>query len=327
MIVQDAPPAWVEEALAIEEAGHRIPAVLTLPASGRPSAAVLIVPGSLAIDVDGNMPMFGANTHAYADLARQLAARGHAVLRYAKRGPGTGSTVIDAEAAAANRTFRSRVTVLAAALAQLRARMPQPMPVVLAGHSEGAVVSFVAAAEGMPVRGVVSLSGPSVGIFDIMREQLPLPPDSPPDAYAAFDSAVAALRAGRPLPPLDPADATTASLAYIAQSGEAGIRYMVEIDAVDPLVTALRIHQPMLFVQGGRDTSVPRHHAERLAAARRDRALPTETAFFPQLSHFYKVAEPALDPMAAFTLTTESDPAVADAIAEWIGRNVLAQPR
>jgi hypothetical protein len=41
------------------------------------------------------------------------------------------------------------------------------------------------AERGVPPDGVVILSGPSVGIFGIMREQLPLPPNSPPEAYAA----------------------------------------------------------------------------------------------------------------------------------------------
>lgn len=317
---QDAPPAYVEEALSLESVGYRIPAALTLPAVGAPTGAVLLVPGSLHIDVDGNMPMFNARPHAYADLARQLAARGVAVLRYAKRGPGTGSEVVDADEAARNRTFRSRVTVLEAALEALRSRVPYGVPVVAAGHSEGAVVVTMAAAGGTAVDGVVLLSGPSVGIFGIMREQLPAPPGSPPEAYAAYDAAVAALHRGETSPPLDPADPLLASLRYVVGQGEAGVRYMVEIDAVDPGAELARVAGPVLLVQGGRDTSVPDHHARALRAARDAAGLPTEEAFFPDLTHFYKVAPEGMDPMAAFMLDTESDPAVADAVADWMAR-------
>lgn len=38
---------------------------------------------------------------------------------------------------------------------------------------------------------MVNLSGLSVGISGIMREQLPIPPDAPAEAYAGFDTAVA----------------------------------------------------------------------------------------------------------------------------------------
>ena len=320
MAFQDQPPspAYAEEKLFIEAVGHRIPAALTLPAGSEPRGAVVIVPGSLYIDVDGNMPMFNARPHAYADLARQLASRGYAALRYAKRGPGTGSEVVDSAAAAANRTFQSRVVVLEAALEALRGRLSAGIRVVAAGHSEGAVVASMAAAQGVPMDGVVILSGPSVGIFGIMREQLPVPPGSPPEAYAAFDRVVAAYHAGDPAPPLDPTDPTLRSLAFVQRQGEAGVRYMVEIDSVDPAATLARVTQPVLLVQGGRDGSVPPHHARALRSARDAAGLPTGSRYFAELTHFYKVAPEGMDPMAAFMLETESDPAVADAVVDWM---------
>lgn len=316
---RDAPAAYVEESHHLEAVGQRIPAALTLPSGREPTGAVVLVPGSLFLDVDGNMPTFNARPHAYADLARQLAGRGVAVLRYAKRGPGTGSELVDPEEAARNRGFRSRVTVLEAALDLLRGRV-RGVPVVAAGHSEGAVVVSMAAAGGTPLDGVVLLSGPSVGIFGIMREQLPVPPGSPDEAYSAFDAVVAGLRRGGPAPELDPADPTLASLAFVVRQGEAGIRYMVEIDSVDPTAEAAGVRQPVLIVQGGRDDSVPRHHASALRARREAEGLATEEAFFPALTHFYKVAPEGMDAMAAFMLETESDPSVAQAVADWVGR-------
>lgn len=328
MQAHDAPPAYVEDATFIEAVGWRIPAAVTRPAArstGRRPASVagliVLVPGSLYSDVDGDFPMFDAHPHAYRDLARQLAELGYAVIRYAKRGPGTGAEVVDSDRREESRQFQARVAVVGEALAVLRSRVGadgKGAPIVLAGHSEGGVVVSMAADQGVPADGIVILSGPSVGIFDIMREQLPLSPGAPPEAYAPYDRAVAAIRAGDPLPQIDPGDPTLQSIAFVARSGEAGIRYMAQIDAVDPAATLARVRQPVLLIQGGRDGSVPTHHAHALRAAREAAGLPTELAYFPELTHFYKVAADGMDPMAAFMLDSESDPAVSRTIDSWI---------
>ena len=51
-------------------------------------SAILLVPGSLFSDVNGDYPTWNSFPHVYAHLARQLSARGHAVYRFAKLGPG-----------------------------------------------------------------------------------------------------------------------------------------------------------------------------------------------------------------------------------------------
>lgn len=323
MAAQEAPPTWVEETTRIEAVGWSIPAAITTPASGPPASLVVLVPGSLFSDVDGDFPMFDAHPHTQRDLAHQLAGSGHAVIRYAKRGPGTGAELVDPSRQEEGRQFRARVTVVDAASALLREHVGEvgaERPMIVAGHSEGAVVVSMAAERGVPPDGVVLLSGPSIGIFGIMREQLPLPPTSPPEAYAAYDRVVAKLRAGGAMPDLDPEDPTLQSLAFVARSGAAGVRYMVQIDAVDPVATLKRVMQPVLLVQGGRDASVPPHHAEALRTVREATALPTEAVFFPELTHTYKVAPAGIDPMAAFMLDTESDPSVTAAIDAWIRR-------
>ena len=72
---------------------------------------------------------------------------------------------------------------------------------------------------------------------------------------------------------------------------------------------------PVLLVQGGRDHSVRRRHMRRLAEARGDRL--TETVSFEALQHFCKRVPEDMDPFASFQVDAESDPAVADALAEW----------
>jgi alpha-beta hydrolase superfamily lysophospholipase len=262
--------------------------------------------------VDGDYPAMNMRPHVYADLARQLSGHGFTVLRMAKIGPGTGSRTVDAAAASGHSAFETRVEVAQAALDLLRARRPAE-PLYVAGHSEGAVVASLLAARSQPgsIRGVVSLSGPALPIFGIMREQLEAMPMAPAD-LAAFDEGIASLRAGQGLPK---SLSSQPSLAPLAAMPPLSLAYLISCDRIDPRPAAGQVRQPMLIVQGLRDDSVAPHHADDLAAARV--GLPTRKRLFPGLTHFYKRAEPGLNPQQAMALTTDCDPAVAAAIAAW----------
>ena len=293
--------------------GVEVPYRITMPE--HPRGAILLVPGSLGSDVDGNYPTMGLAPHVYADLAQQLGVRGYAVLRMAKVGPGTGSRTIDSVEAARHSEFRTRVEV---AEAGWRALPAVPGPRVIAGHSEGALVAFLLAARpGIDAEGVVSLSGPSQSIYAIMRDQVAAMTTRPgvTPELTAFDTAVAAFRAGRALPTGLAANPQTMMLASMPP---AAIAYLNSVDREDVLKAVAGVRQPLLIVQGGRDFSVPPRHADALAHARN--GLPTERAFFPGLTHFYKQAPDDIPPMQAMALTSESHPAVADAIARWAGQ-------
>lgn len=316
MSSQHAGAAPKEQDASVTVAGVKI-ACRFSPADGDAVGAVLIVPGSLFSDVDGNYPTMNMRPHAYADLARQLSARGFAVLRMAKIGPGTGSQTINAMLAASHIDFLTRVAVAAAGLALLRATV-DARPVIVAGHSEGAVVAslLAAGADGKTIDGVVSLSGPALPIFAVMRAQIEaMAPMGMKLDMTLFDRTVAAIRAGNAPPPEAARDQTTAMLATMPAMGHA---YLRSADRVDPVAALAKVRQPVLIVQGGRDASVPPDHAKALRAGRG--TLPTEVALFPTLNHFYKRTPPGLPPMQSMTLGTESDTGVADAIASWSNR-------
>ncbi|HEX4963537.1 MAG TPA: alpha/beta hydrolase [Thermoanaerobaculia bacterium] len=306
---------FVETPLTLEVDGMRFPAMLTVPAAGDPVSAVLLVPGSLFLDVDGDYPSWNVHPHMYADLARQLAARGHAVLRYAKPGPGTGTVTFDRERAQVHLHFAERVVVARAALKTLRDGLGEKAAKIrtwtVAGHSEGAVVASLLAAEEPALAGVVSLSGPSTGLLSIMRDQAAAMPGAGDLSF--YDDALARIRRGEPLAPEAARHPQTAMLAGMDPKS---LGYLREVDAVDPSQALAAVDRPVLLVQGGRDGSVPEKHAHRLREARGTK--PSELVFLDDLQHFYKHAEPGMDPQAAFALSTPTDLRVAEAIDRWV---------
>ena len=299
-----------EEDASLVVDGVRIPGRITKPA-GAARASVLLLPGSLFSDADGDYPAWNVRPHVYRDFAHQLAALGIASMRQAKIGPGTGSETIDAALSAAHQHFAERVVVARAAVARLREAAPRA-PLFVAGHSEGAVVaSLLCAGENEGIAGMISLSAPALRIMDIMRAQSAAM--MPGADMSGFDAAVADMRAGRPL---SDAARSNPMLAGLAQMPPQALVYLREVDAVDPCETISRVRLRTLLLQGGRDQSVTPEQVDALAAARA--GLPTEIVRFPELQHFYKRAEPGLDAMASFALATDNDPAVAEAIARWI---------
>lgn len=305
--------------------GIEMPAALTFPTGKASGVAVLLIPGSLFLDVDGNFPLWNVRPNTYADLARQLAERGHVVLRYAKTGPGTGSVVTDPEKAKVYQTsFSQRIVVAKAALAKLEEETGAKLPLVAAGHSEGLLVAALLANEpGVKLAGVVSLSGPAYHFFDLMYQQAPARQRGDEEAKRQqlldFKRMIETVRNGQKVTPDLLSSALTAGYTQIDENGW---KYLRSMDAVDPALALSKVDCPVLLVQGSSDDSVFEDNVEVLKAARGEK--PTEVAFFPGLQHFYKKVTPGLSPQEVFGLTTETDPAVAGAIDQWVRQQFCA---
>ena len=142
-------PYFGEEDVRFHSAGFEFSGSWMRP-EGPTVAAALILPGSGEIDRNADhrrMPL-GISR----DIARSLAARGIASLRYDKRGTGTsGGTFLTAG-------FAQNTEDAAAAL-RYTAERTGGLPVFLVGHSEGACHAAVLAAEPpAPLAGAVLLS-------------------------------------------------------------------------------------------------------------------------------------------------------------------------
>jgi hypothetical protein len=312
----------VRHDLTLSVHGFDIPAALEIP-DGTPAGAVLLIPGSLFSNVDGDYPAWNVFPRVSAFLAEQMAERGLVVYRFAKIGPGTGSVETANAKPELVKSWRGRARVAHAALAHFRAELAArgiAVPrLVLAGHSEGAVVASVIATEGADADGVVLLSGPSIGILGIMIEQARamLPPGASDAPVVLLEKVVAHIRKGEPIPGDLRAQATGSfgAGALVNMPPEA-VAYMRDCDATDPVATIANYEKPVLIIQGGTDSSVPSHHAERLRAARGSR--PTTHIVFERLSHLYKPVPDGISPMEIFGLTGPTDPRVAEAIDNWV---------
>lgn len=323
-----------EEASSFEAAGIRFPAVLTLPRQHQNPWGIVLIPGSMANDVDGNYPSAGMHPHMYADLARQLAKQGYNVLRYARHGDDTGTTVINEEQAMAHRVFPQQQHIAIGACQKIRELVPHLQKLALAGHSEGSVHGMLLAQRPeLSIDAFISLSGPAYRYLDLfiqMARKLSAEQGEIIDFgsfkvnAANYIRAFELLRENSPLSDEIKADPT---MTFLVNSWDGDTlqaqqsrQYMHDYDAIDPYQEIAQIPCPVLIIQGGRDGSGviaengERLHQARLATHRNTTAL----AFFPELQHFYKYAEPDLNSYESMQLDSETDARVSQAINSWL---------
>jgi uncharacterized protein len=323
-------PPYSEHLSPVRVSGWEIPTALTLPTPlGQDvESAILLIPGSLFSDVNGDYPTWNSFPHVYAHLARKLSALGHAVFRFAKLGPGTGSVPVDAELAATIRTWEGRLIIASAMLDAMRRQLDEqgirPRRVIAAGHSEGSVVAsrLAVSAHGESLDGAVLLAGPSIGILGIMREQIGfgVEPEQIGEVRARLDRVIEHIRRGEPVP-AELGNGPGMGIGALISMPDEGRRYMRDVDATDPLEVARRMTQRTLVVQGGNDGSVPTHHGEALRDALRSRGgSNTSYLFVPDVTHMFKVVPPDVTGPDAFGYPGETDRRVTDGIDEWIRR-------
>jgi alpha-beta hydrolase superfamily lysophospholipase len=317
------PRGVAERSLVLRTVGLAIPAAFTTPTARPATAALLLIPGSLFCDVNGDFPSWNSYPGTNAYLAHQLAGRGIAVLRYAKAGPGTGSVVEDQGQWDRHRTWDGRVTIARAALTLLRTVLEEgglDLPMIVSGHSEGAVVASRLVAEHpgeARAAGLVLLAGPAVGILGVMRERIEreAPADQREARLEAMDTVIAAIRAGQAIPERYRNPKEPYGVGGLAMMPAEGLKYLADSDATDPCATLADVGVPVLIVQGSDDANVTVHDAERLHAARAAR--PSTLLVLDGLSHMFKRVPAGTDPMATFGWPGPCDERVADGVVRW----------
>ncbi len=155
-------PPYVEEEVTFRNGEITLAGTLTLPSSGAPFPAAVMITGSGAQNRDEEL--FGFKP--FRVIADHLTRRGIAVLRYDDRGVG-GSTGSVSEATSDD--FASDVM---AAVANLRERGDIAADKIgLIGHSEGGIVAPMVASRSDAVAFIVLLAGTAVPGEDILYAQ------------------------------------------------------------------------------------------------------------------------------------------------------------
>lgn len=247
----------------------KIYGTLTLPET-ECTTAVLLIAGSGPTDRNGNNPA-GITANSYAILADSLAARGIASLRYDKRGIGASAPAMTSES---NIRMEHYIEDAAAWASQL-ASQEGFARVVLAGHSEGAIIALYAAGREKCVAGVATLAGPGYDMADLLLMQLA---STPLDIQLQCTGIIASLRAGQTVP-------------HVPQALYALFRpevqpYLISSFRYDPAAEAARLQVPLLVIQGTADIQVGTDSADRLASAARP---GTEKVIIEGMDHVLKL--------------------------------------
>ncbi len=231
--------------------------------------AVLIVAGSGPTDRDGNGPHLSTDT--YRLLAQGFAEAGICSLRYDKRGIGESKTLVIREEDA---RFGDFVDDAITAIRSLQAR-PDVAAVVVAGHSEGALIAILAAQK-IDVAGLILLTPTGRPLSAVLRDQLQaaLPEALRSDAFAVLGK----LQAGEPVANVRP-ELNTLFRPSVQP-------FLLSLINIDPAMELAKLKVPALILQAGRDLQIGLADVEALRRARPDARIVE----LPQANHTLKAS-------------------------------------
>ncbi|UTL89793.1 alpha/beta hydrolase [Pseudomonas fluorescens] len=256
-LAQAAAPTVLQRPIDLDTGQGVLHGSLLLPQQATPPPVVLIIAGSGPTDRDGNNPASGRIDNLKR-LALVLANEHIASVRYDKRGVAASQPATPDER---DLSVQRYVDDVVAWSRKLKAD-PRFGPLILVGHSEGALIASLAA-ERAGASAVITLAGMGRPLADVLREQL------------AQRMSPALLAGGSAL--LDRLQAGQTSLdvpAPLRQVFRPSVQpYLITLLQQDPAQAFARLPMPALIVQGRNDVQVDVADAERLKAAKPDAQL------------------------------------------------------
>ena len=279
--------AATEQSVTVGEGTAALQGTLVTPDGCSPPRrpGVLLIAGSGPTDRNGDSTVPGVRPATLKLIAQDLEKACYPSLRYDKRG-------IAASRPAGLDESRLRLDDYvddAVAWAKRLAAAPGVSCVVIAGHSEGALIGALAAAR-TPVCGLVSIAGAGRPFDEVVDAQIRS--QGADDAtMRQVDAVWAELKAGRLVPAIP---ATNPLFRPSVQP------YLMSLLAHPPGDAISKVSAPVLVLQGQTDLQTTEEDAHRLAAARPGAAL----TLLPGVNHVLKTA-PA---DRAANISTYADP-------------------
>jgi len=283
---------------------------LVMP-NAKPSAVVVIIPGSGPTDRDGNSPL-GVKASTYRLLAEGLSSRGIATLRYDKRGMFASANAAKDPNAVTIADYGDDVQSW---LTILKSKAQTPCVWVL-GHSEGGLVALAAAKDLQGACGFILVSTPGRRLGEVLRSQLKANPANSPLLGQALP-AIDALEQGRRV------DTTKMNPALLPLFRPDVQGFLISMFSYDPSELISGISKPVLVLQGQRDLQVGEQDAQLLGRADHRARLVR----LPNVNHVLKTVT---SDDRAVNLATYGDPglplapAVLEAISEFFAENASA---
>ena len=267
--VQAASPVVLQRPISLDTGSGQLFGSLLLPQSDKPVPVVLIIAGSGPTDRNGNSAD-GARNDSLKRLAWVLARHNIASVRYDKRGVAASLAATPDER---NLTLDAYVSD-AVAWGKLLKADKRMGPLIVLGHSEGALVAALAAPQLAPA-GVISLSGSARPVDQVIRQQLA--DHMPPALLLRSNQILDRLKAGQ----VD-ADVPGPLQGIFRPSVQP---YLISLFRADPAAAFARLTMPALIVQGTTDLQVGVADAERLKQAKPD----AELAVIPGMNHVMRI--------------------------------------
>ena len=254
----DEPKIFDAEAITLDTETGKIHGTLLMPTNINAKEkvpVVLIHAGSGPTDRDGNSGAMMQN-NSLKMMAESLAENKIASVRFDKRG------IADSQEAApkdeSELTFETYIEDTKKWI-DLLAKDERFSKVIVAGHSEGSLITLLASIDNPNVHSYISIAGPAESADVIIKTQLAQQPQMIQDmAYPVLDSLKNGLTVENPPPML------------AALFRKSVLPYLTSWFKYEPKTEIQKLKIPVLILQGDNDLQVATVEADLLAAAKPD---------------------------------------------------------